>query len=278
VQETLLIPLLGRARETQRAKGLIRDEKAVAIVESLDYDFGKWEGAQSLQGATFRTLMYDARVRDFLERHPTGVVVEIGCGLNTRFERLDNGEATWVELDLPDSMALRRQFFEDEPRRHMIAASVLDEPWLDEVAAFDGPFIFCSEAVLIYLEAEHVERAVRQIGRRFPRAELVMDTTSTQMVSRQAKHDVMSTLPRESWFRWECDDPKSVEGWGLRLLESRTFLDADRELIDRLPGVFGVIARWAPWLIRRQLEGYSINHYEFDDAPASEVDAAAEEE
>ena len=48
VQETLLIPLLARARETENPRGLLRDPRAVAIVRSLDYDFGKWEGGRSL--------------------------------------------------------------------------------------------------------------------------------------------------------------------------------------------------------------------------------------
>ncbi|MEL6716449.1 MAG: class I SAM-dependent methyltransferase, partial [Planctomycetota bacterium] len=127
-QETLLIPLLGRAEETRR-NGLIDDPIAVRIVDRLDYDFSKWDGAPSLRGATIRTRIYDAQVQRFLDAHPEGTVVEIGAGLNTRFERLDNGRAHWVELDLPDTMALRRQFFQDHERRTMVAASVLDTDW-----------------------------------------------------------------------------------------------------------------------------------------------------
>ncbi|MEM9692761.1 MAG: class I SAM-dependent methyltransferase [Myxococcota bacterium] len=264
VQETLLIPLLGRARETQKRDGLLQDDKALEIVSRLTYDFDKWEGTQSLQGATFRTLMFDGMVKDFLTRHPDGTVVEIGCGLNTRFERLDNGRATWVELDLPDSMALRRTFFEEAPRLKMIAASVLDPEWLDQLDA--GPTLFVSEAVLIYLEAGEVERALRQIGIRFPGSELIMDTTSSTMVERQARHDVMRTLPETSWFRWRCDDPQSVEAWGLTLKSSRTFVDAEPELVSKLTGWIGIMARWAPWLLRRAIRGYRLNHYVFDDA------------
>jgi len=42
VQETLLIPLLGRAVKTQKGNGLIQDRKAVEIVDALDYDVSKW--------------------------------------------------------------------------------------------------------------------------------------------------------------------------------------------------------------------------------------------
>ena len=140
VQETLLIPLLGRAVETRKDNGLIHDEKAVHIVESLDYDFSKWEKSKSLSGATIRTRMFDDDVQSFLADYPTGTVVEIGCGLNTRFERLDNGQAQWFDLDLPDSLALRRQFFQDQPRRTMLEASVLETDWMEPVAATGGPW------------------------------------------------------------------------------------------------------------------------------------------
>ena len=149
VQETLLIPLLGRAAETQKANGLIQDDKAVEIVAALDYDFSKWQKSKTLAAATLRTRMVDQDVQAFLADHPTGTVVEIGCGLNTRFERLDNGQARWFDLDLPDSLALRRRFFQDEPRRIMLEASVLDTDWMETVAATGGPWCFISEAVII---------------------------------------------------------------------------------------------------------------------------------
>ena len=74
VQQTLLIPLLGRAKETRR-KGLLNDPKAVQIVERLDYDFSKWEGTASLVGSCIRTRMFDEEVKDFLQQHPAGTVV-----------------------------------------------------------------------------------------------------------------------------------------------------------------------------------------------------------
>ncbi|MEO1270667.1 MAG: class I SAM-dependent methyltransferase [Myxococcota bacterium] len=261
VQETLLIPLLGRARETQKPKGLVRDPKAVEIVEKLDYDFAKWEGARSLQGSVFRTRMYDQEVEAFLKAHPDGTVVELGCGLNTRFERLDNGRARWFDLDLPDTMQLRQTFFEDVPRRTMITASVTDTEWHAEVQATGGPWIFLSEAVLIYLEAPLVEQTIRQLVANFPGATLVIDTTSQQMVEGQSSHDVMRTMRKDSWFRWVCNNPQELSGWGLQLEASRTFLEAGDELLAHLPRMMRLVVRWAPWILRRRLDGYRINRF-----------------
>ncbi|MEL6339214.1 MAG: class I SAM-dependent methyltransferase [Myxococcota bacterium] len=262
VQETLLVPLLGRALETEKSSGLIDDPKAVEIVKSLDYDFEKWRGTSTLMAATIRTLMYDHEVSNFLKAHPEGTVVEIGCGLNTRFERLDNGSAHWFELDLPDSMALRRRFFQEQERRTMIAASFLEPSWYDQVHSTQGPWLFVSEAVIIYIEANAVERALRSLAGRFPGAQLLMDTTSTRMVDRQSRHDVMKTLPKDSWFRWKCDEPRALSAWGLKLIRSKTFLDAEPELVDRFPLLYRVVTRWAPWLIRSQASDYKINLFE----------------
>ncbi|NEP17251.1 MAG: class I SAM-dependent methyltransferase [Leptolyngbya sp. SIO4C1] len=267
VQETLLIPLLGRAIQTQKANGLIRDEKAVQIVESLDYDFSKWRKSKSLTGATLRTRMFDQDVQAFLAQYPTGTVVEIGCGLNTRFERLDNDQAHWFDLDLPDTLALRRQFFQDEPRRKMIAASVLETDWMATVAATGGPWCFVSEAVIIYLDAAQARQAITQIAEHFPSAWFLTDTTSQKMVDSQSTHDAMRHLPQASWFRWACDDPREIERWGnLRLVQSRTFFDAGAELMQQVPWQTRFFVRWTPWLIRSKVQGYRLNRFVIESA------------
>lgn len=260
VQETLLIPLLGRARETQAGNGLIQDEKAVEIVSTLDYDFSKWEKSSALKGATLRTRIYDQDVQAFLSEHPAGTIVEIGCGLNTRFERLDNGKARWFDLDLPDTLALRRQFFQDEPRRTMLEASVLETDWMEPVAATGGPWCFISEAVIIYLEASKARQAITQIAERFPGAWIIIDTTSQKMIDGQSTHDAMKYLSKDSWFRWACDDPSEIEDWAnVKLERSRTLLDAGPELMKYAPWYVKFMARWLPWLIRRQVDGYRLN-------------------
>lgn len=135
VAETLMMPLYGRAVETAKPAGLLSDPKAVEMIEAIDYDFTRFRGDRSVYGAVLRTAVFDHWVRDFLHRHPAGTVFEVGGGLNTRYERLDNGTAHWVDLDLPEATALRRRFFTDTDRRRMIAASVLDGSWATGRAA-----------------------------------------------------------------------------------------------------------------------------------------------
>lgn len=266
VQTTLLIPLVGRAKETLKENGMISDPKAVEIYESLDFDFSIWENSSDISGAVVRTLIMDEDVNLFLEKHPTGTVVEIGCGLNTRYERLDNGQATWLELDLPDSMALRQKFFDETPRRHMIAASILDfESWIPQVrkVAPNGPWCFVSEAVIIYLEQPQVKSVIVTIADEFQDSWFVLDTTSAKTVGGQAKSPLIKHLPKNSWFRWECEDPKTdIESWTggkLKLLRQRGFSDAPTHVTDRAPNPYWFFAKYLPFMIRLLTGGYNLN-------------------
>ncbi|MEM9301534.1 MAG: class I SAM-dependent methyltransferase [Pseudomonadota bacterium] len=261
VQETLLIPLLGRAVETAKPDGILKDTRAVEIVEELDYDFDKWRGGPSLLGACIRTLMYDRFVETFLQKHPFGTVVEIGCGLNTRFDRTDNGTVRWFDLDLPDTIALRRRYFDETPRYQMLAGSILDDSWVQPVQDTPGPWLFLSEAVLIYLDESDVKRAVEQLVASFPNVTLVVDTANAAMVDSQGSHDAMQHLPQESWFRWKCERPEIVEQWasGLKLEQSLTFADIDKQTASKLPLKWRLPLRLAPWFFRRRVDGYRLN-------------------
>lgn len=262
VQETLLIPLLGRAAETKRKRGIINDQKAVEIVESLDYDFSKWEGIPSLIGASIRTKIFDEHVKQFLKQFPQGTIVELGVGLNTRYERLDNQIANWIEIDLPDTMALRRKFFKNTKRRHQISASFVETNWYDQVASFPGPYCFVSEAVIIYLEEAILKKSIRKLVKSFPGSWLITDTTSSEIVTNQDTHDAMSTMPKESWFKWRCDEPRSLFSWGLVLKQSQTFMDAPAEVRKSLPWRFRLILFLFPGKMRKKVQGYRINRFQ----------------
>ncbi len=113
VAETLLLPLYLRAVESKRPDALIQDEKAVALIRQLNPD-STWikqmkVDEEDMVGLVLRNRQFDDWAREFLARHPEAVVVHIGCGLDTRFDRLDNGKVEWYDLDLPEVIELRRQ-------------------------------------------------------------------------------------------------------------------------------------------------------------------------
>jgi O-methyltransferase involved in polyketide biosynthesis len=217
VQRTLFSPLLARARETVRRRPLLRDPVAVEIVHAVDFNAATYQQGFFGFAVVIRTLIFDWWVRRFLTSFPAGTVVELGTGLNTRFERTDNGSAHWIDLDLPDTIELRRRFFGDTGRRRMIAASLLDTGWLDEVAQLPGPYFFVSDGVLAYLREEDVTAALSRIAARFPGAVLAFDTVPRRVLAWERRMAARRGFAR---WQWACDDPRTLERLGLRLVET----------------------------------------------------------
>lgn len=216
VQETLLITLWARAVETSFDDPIIQDPKSLEIIEQIDYDFSKLKQAKGSQvGICLRSVAFDKWVKDFLTKNPSGIFVEIGCGLNTRFERVDNGKVRWFDLDLPDSMAVRQRFFEETDRRKFIAASVLDSSWVDTVkSAGDAPIMFAAEGVLIYLTEAEVKQVFALLIEHFPGALFAFDSMSPFMVKNQKQHDAMKKFAAK--FQWGIKDPQTIQLWDSR--------------------------------------------------------------
>jgi O-methyltransferase involved in polyketide biosynthesis len=256
VQETLLITLYGRALDARRSRSTLRDHRAVEIVDGIDYDFTKFRG-RGLAGSVLRTAIFDVWVRRFLDEHPTGTVVELGAGLNTRSDRLDNGQAHWFDLDLPDAIALRRKFFTDTDRIRTIAGSVLETDWYDQVTATPGPYFFVSEGVLAYLTADQAETALRQLAERFPGALFAFDTGGQAAIDRQHRNQVLAVLTAR--MHWACDDPRQLAEWGLDLVDSRLLSEAQPELASTLPWFYRHGLRLLTPVLPPEFKTYKMN-------------------
>ncbi len=53
--------------------------------------------------------------------------------MDTRFHRVDNGQAHFFDLDLPEVIRFKRNYVEESPRYRLIASSVFDYAWMDQV-------------------------------------------------------------------------------------------------------------------------------------------------
>jgi methyltransferase (TIGR00027 family) len=225
VAETLLMMLYIRAVESQRPDGLIKDEKAVALVRRMDQDFLRNKltkiDEETRVAIILRSREFDRHAWDFLARHPEAAVVHIGCGLDARFERVDNGRVEWYDLDLPEAIELRRKLVGGEGARyHLLACSVLDNAWLSAVSAHrQRPFLFLAEGVLMYLEEAQVRSLVLTLKEHFPGAELVFDAFSPFFV--WANNRRVTRTQVGARCRWALKRGKDLERWsdGIRLLD-----------------------------------------------------------
>jgi len=258
--ETLLIPVWVRARETGRPDPILRDPDAVALVQRLDYDFAKLKVPnQTHITVCMRAKQMDHWVRDFLASHPGAVVLHCGCGLDTRFDRIDDGRVVWFDLDLPQVVDLRRRFFEETDRYQMLASSVTELEWVDRIPT-GHPVMLVAEGLFMYIREEDLQALVRKLAASFPGCEIAFDAFSTLTARNVGRHP--SLRKTGARIHWGIDDPRALEAWaeGIALLEEWCFTQSEDvaktgfypRTMFRIAGLFAA-ARRAHRLLRYRL-------------------------
>jgi len=240
VSKTLLIPLWARAVEQREPQPLVIDPIATAVVEQVDYDWSQIRLSRGdLVQCVVRLREFDRFVRDFLQRHPAATIVHLGCGLDARFQRVDNGQVRWFDLDLPDVIAVRRRLLPESDRDRYLGTSAFEREWMGQLAPLgDEPVLFVAEALLPYFEDTRVKELILALLQQFPGAELVCDVCTPLAVWIDNLH--LRFTHSAARMRWAVRDPRDLEAWGrgITLVESFSYFD-DPEPRMGLPTWFG---------------------------------------
>ena len=225
VPRTLLVPLACRALESSRSDAILHDKRAVDVYTKLEGtpDFLMGMGSTDVFVTTMRARQFDSYARKFLNRNPGGIVMDLGCGLDTRFDRLDDGKMSWIGLDVEEVIELRKQVLPDGERCTTINKSMFDLGWIDSVAALNKPVIFLAEGVFPYFCTAQIKPMLVAMAEKFPSGELVFDAASL-FISRV--HRSSSVLKQSgSRINWDARNPQELEAWGLRLIDQWYYFD-----------------------------------------------------
>ena len=220
VSETLLWALHNRAGEAGRVDGVLTDPNSLCIHAGIDYDFFGHFGAPRGSLAV-RAAAIDLALMGWLERHPDGVVVSLGEGLETQVHRVDNGRMRWISVDLPDAIRLREHFMPPTERFHHFSGSVFDSAWMDAVDSSSGVFII-AQGLLMYLEPEKVRDLFRNIADRFPSSEMVFDTIPpwfSQMTLMGIHQTPRYRLPPMPWGICRDELEPTLKSWSPNVAE-----------------------------------------------------------
>ncbi len=274
VSETLLIPLYARAIESRSRDPVIIDQRAVEITQALNERFRysdsrlhkrllkgtlrRWSGRQLGVVLSLRSRRFDRYCTDFLERNPRGTVVELGCGLSTRFSRIGNDKVLWYDLDLPEVMRIRERFYDEMDNHRFIRSSVLDLEWMNVIDRGCGPVLFIAEGLFMYLHENEVRSLVIALQDRFPGCELACEVVSTFVVRTlnrklwRRKFQRDHRLGEEVTFHFGIDEGDDIERWheGIELLDEWTYFDDNEGKMGwmRLLGRFEK-TRKAQWIV-----------------------------
>lgn len=249
--ETMLITLWAKAVENKRKDALLHDEKAAEIMEKVDYDFSKFKHGQFSQaGCCIRASLIDKEIKAFLAKHPDAVVIQLGAGIDARYERLGRPEVThWYDLDLPEAIELRRKFLIESERNTFIAASLFDYGWIERVKAHKEPVLMVVEGVLMYFAPEEVRAFFNELCARFEEATVVFDMLAFSLVGHSKRHDTLNKIGEDVEFRWSVLDTKEMETWNPKI-QLQTEYYMSQYANGRYPFVFRMLYK-IPYFYRR---------------------------
>jgi len=189
-------------------------------MEMIDYDFSaivKNMNELSRLAWIVRSMLVDAMVKGFLAKHPAGTVVNLGCGMDTTFDRVDNGTCTWYDLDMPDVMELRKKFIAPSERKVFLSQSLLDMSWMNKIGTDDGVLLVAS-GVLYYLKEDEVRKLFLTIADQFPGCELVADLASPFGVRIANKLVIRAGgLGEQSFLTWGVKNVRDITAWDERI-------------------------------------------------------------
>lgn len=212
VSETMLVPLYARAIESQKKSPEFVDKTAIKIMENLDYDFKKRfkvsTNKMNFWGCSARTVILDKQTKEYINNNPKATIINLACGLDDRFSRVDNGQIKWYNIDFEDIIQLREKLIDQQDRVTNIASSALDFEWINKIENKDNVLII-AEGFLMYLEEKEVQNLFNQISKRFQNVQILIELMSSWMVKNQKVHDTTRTTG--AVFKWGIKNSKDFE-------------------------------------------------------------------
>lgn len=226
---TLFIPLYGKALMSR--EGLFPDEMAERIVDTVDYDFSQVNQTRKLAiYMAMRAAHYDRMVEAYAKRHPEGVIIQLGVGLDSRISRVKVG-LPWYDLDFPEVIALRKEYYPEGERYRLIAAPALPADWLAGIPHHSHALII-AEGLSMYLSEQDMRSLIAALRAHFDEAEFVFDAYSPLAAKLSRWKNPINAVDAKIDFA--MDDPALLAGEGCAVLLDSDIITPD--MVARLKG------------------------------------------
>jgi len=223
IQSTMAGALWARAKYSQLYPDILKDDMSVELLEKVmklhpdsQDDFALLEDfIDEFLGLAFiiRARTFDDAIRAFIAEKPRATIVNLGCGLDTTFFRIDNSQIRWYDLDLPDAIEYRLRLIPDTDRSKCIPKSIFDYGWMGDVefTKENGLFMFAG-GLFAYFEEDAISSLFDEMARKFPRGEILFDSSSSRgnrVINQRFKKFQVTGIDH----KFDAKTPKQVEAW-----------------------------------------------------------------
>ena len=232
VNKTLYIPLYGKAYVSR--KGIIlNDKKAEAIWDAEGFELkGKSKSKWLAYYMGMRSAVFDKWLHRQMEKDNSAAVLHIGCGMDSRVERVGTKGHLWYDIDFPNVICERKRYYTQSDTYHMVEADVREENWLSAIPKAKHAIIVM-EGVSMYFENEELRSLLEEITAHFESVNILMDCY-TMFAANASKYknpinDVGVTQV------YGIDNPKDLESNRLSFVNEHEM--TPEKLVNELQGI-----------------------------------------
>lgn len=178
VNKTLYIPLYGKAFVSRKGI-LLQDKKAEEIWAAEGFPLkGKSKSKWLAYYMGMRAAVFDNWLKEQMAQHPDAIILHIGCGMDSRIQRVGISEHYWYDVDFPDVIAERRRYYQENELYHMLACDARENEWIQSLPQ-NKHAIIVLEGVSMYFQPEELKQLLIALANHFQQINLLMDCYTT---------------------------------------------------------------------------------------------------
>lgn len=179
--KTLYIPLYGKSFVSKKSI-ILRDKKAEEIWEKEKFPLGgKSKSKWLAYFIGMRSAVIDKWLSEKLSEKPESIVLHIGCGLDSRIERVKEPFEKWFDIDFPEVIEVRKNYYSETEKYKMLGASASETNWVKNLPDSERAIVVL-EGISMYLSEAAIKNLFNAVSEKFPEAETIMDVYTQKAV------------------------------------------------------------------------------------------------
>jgi O-methyltransferase involved in polyketide biosynthesis len=242
ISRTLFIPLVARIFVSKKFPEYFFDEKALSLEKYIpDDSIQKKSSEYSLMASAARYYNLDSMAQAFIKENGECNIVCLGVGFETAYYRLNEQQAAFYEIDLPDVIAARRTILGEQTNEILIAGNIFDMEWVKPIDRSISTLLIAS-GVFQYFKEETVIQFINNLKKVFSNAELIFDATNETGIKYTNKYVRKTGNDDAVMYFFINDSTEFSKKVGTKLIEERVFFTDARKTLKKKLGLYTRIA------------------------------------
>lgn len=135
---------------------------------------GKSKSKWLCYNMAMRARIFDDWANTMLLQNPESLVFHIGCGLDSRCNRISQNYHAWYDCDFPDVLEARKNYYKESERYHMTVLNAADPEQIKSLPQSETAIIVF-EGVSMYLTNDELHNFFSALEQKYGHLHVLMD-------------------------------------------------------------------------------------------------------